>query len=64
MSRWIEKNPDGGYLITLDSKDSCKSMYNEICCNDASPCVADYPGGGYCERCPLFEREDMEGIHG
>lgn len=64
MSRWIEEKPEGGYLITLDDGERCKHMYNEICCNDASPRVADYPGDLYCRKCPLYEREDMEGING
>mgnify|MGYP007102090699 CR=1 FL=1 len=63
MSRWIEDKPDGGFIVRLDSEDQCKWMYNEVCCNDRSPFVADWPDSGYCERCPLYEQEDMEGIH-
>lgn len=58
MSRYIEEKA-GEYIITLADPDACHHMYNEVCCNDRSPMLGgwDY---GYCEYCPLFEKEDMK----
>ena len=61
MSRFIDYQP-----MHEDSIDysKCKWLYNEVCCNDSSPYVADYP---YplckCEsklECEFFEEEVEE----
>lgn len=41
----------------------CKWIIEEICCNDKSPCVADYPNSNMCKSkkdCEFFEKEDGE----
>lgn len=58
MSRWIERLPDGGYKDTLADPDECRHMYNEVCCHEDSPCLADYPGYEYCRQCKLFESKE------
>ena len=61
MSRYIEEK-DGKRIITIEDIEKCKWMYNEICCLDESPYVADYPYP-YClceskKDCKYFEKED------
>lgn len=60
MSRTIEELSDGTYHEEIADYDACRHMYNEVCCNDKSEWLADYPGE-YCEECPYFEVEDNEG---
>lgn len=62
MSRWIEKLLDDTLKEEIESMDICKWKINEICCNDKSEYLADYPYP-YCkcdskEECKLFEKED------
>ena len=58
MSKWVEELPDGEYNVTIADKDSCKYMYNEVCCNDRSPWCCSYSFGDICKGCELFEKED------
>ena len=60
MSRYIEQNPDGTLAETLADPDQCAWMFNEICCNDQSEHLADWPPEGYCEHCPFYAPEDMK----
>ena len=59
MSKWITQLDDGTYEVVLDDKYKCKWMYNEVCCNDQSEILADYPWNGECKKCKLFEREEL-----
>jgi len=43
MSRFLTSNLDGTYLEEIESMEVCKWKINEVCCNDKSPCLADYP---------------------
>ena len=58
MSKWIEEIGDGKYKAVLADQDECKHMYDMICCNDQSEWCCEYPGED-CEKCKLFEPEDM-----
>lgn len=60
MSRWIEVDHENGIVKEeIKSLEECRYLYNEVCCNELSDCVADYPDGEYCQRrCPHFARED------
>lgn len=62
MSRWIDRLPDGTYKTEIESMEVCKWKYNEICCNDKSTDLADYPyPSSKCENkqgCRYFEKED------
>lgn len=57
MSKWIEENPDGTMHTEIEDPEACAWMYNEVCCNDQSPYVADWPLLDFCDRCPLFTPE-------
>lgn len=57
MSKYIDYEP-----IHIDEIDysKCKYLINEVCCNDESECVADYPNIK-CEtkeECRYFAEED------
>lgn len=62
MSRFLTKNEDGTYLEEIESMEVCKWKINEVCCNDRSPDLADYPyPSNKCEskeKCKFFEKED------
>lgn len=62
MSRFLTKNEDGTYLEEIESMEECKWKINEVCCNDRSPDLADYPyPRSKCESkegCRYFEKED------
>ena len=59
MSRFIDYQP-----IHIDEIDynQCKWLINEVCCNDSSEYLADYPYPNCkCEnknQCKYFEKED------
>ena len=62
MSRWLDRNPDGTYKEEIESMELCKWMINEVCCNEQSEYLADYPHS-YCKcenekDCKYFEKED------
>ena len=67
MSRYLEKNKDGTYNEEVVSMQYCKWLINDICCNEKSDCLADYPYPmSICEMgkdgknyaCDCFEKED------
>lgn len=62
MSRFLTRNSDGTYLEEIESMEVCKWKVNEICCNDSSPNLGDYPYLSFiCENnkeCKYFEKED------
>ena len=58
MSRWIDRFPDGTYHEGIADPEECRWLYDEVCCNDRSPIVADWPPEGYCETCEFFEEEE------
>jgi len=61
MSRYLTRKEDDTYIQEIESMDMCKWKINEVCCNDSSIYVADYPPQGMCEnnkRCKYFEKED------
>lgn len=58
MSRWIEELSNGTYKEKIVDLQECKHMYNEVCCNDKSEWLADYPDSqNDCKKCKLFESE-------
>ena len=57
MSRWIEKLPDGTYHEGIADPGKCRWMYDEVCCNDKSPCAGDFADEDDCDYCGLFEKE-------
>lgn len=57
--RSIVKNDDGTYTTTILSMDGCKYLYEDVCCNDKSEFVADFPDQKKdCVECKFFEKED------
>lgn len=54
MSRFLTINPDGTFLEEIESMEVCKWRINDVCCNDKSPDLADYP----------YPREKCEGKEG
>ena len=60
MSRFLTKKEDGTYLEEIESMNICKWRINEVCCNEKSMYIGDYPDDK-CENgryCNLFEKED------
>ena len=62
MSSYLSKNEDGEYIKEIESMIICKWKINEICCNDKSEYLADYPSL-YCkcesiEDCRYYEKEE------
>lgn len=62
MSSFLSKNEKGEYKKEIESEEICKWKINEVCCNDKSPYLADYPSP-YCrceskKDCKYFEKED------
>lgn len=60
MSRFLTRNQDGTYIEEIESMEVCKWRINDVCCNDKSEYLADYP---YCKcesekDCKYFEKED------
>lgn len=46
--------------VLVDDINKCKWLCDEVCCNDESECLADYPPHKCesIEECELFEKED------
>lgn len=62
MSSWLSKNENGEYIKEIESSEICKYRINEVCCNDKSEYLADYPRP-FCkceskEDCKYFEKEE------
>lgn len=64
MSRFLTKTKDDETIIEIESMEVCKWRINDICCNDKSDCLADYPyPREICyidtkNRCEHFEKEE------
>nr|DAI63179.1 MAG TPA: hypothetical protein [Caudoviricetes sp.] len=62
MSKWLDKLEDGTYKTEIESMDICKWKVNEVCCNEKSEELGDYPyPSSKCEskeKCEYFEKED------
>ena len=62
MSRWLDRNPDGTYKEYIESMEICKWRINEVCCNDKSEYLGDYPYPNCkCESkkdCRYYKKED------
>lgn len=64
MSSWLDKDEKGNYIKQIESMKICKWKINEVCCNDKSSYLADYPYP-FCKceskkDCEWFEKEDGE----
>lgn len=64
MSSYLNYDENGNYIKEIESYDICKYKINEICCNDKSERLGDYPSP-FCkceskEDCEWFEKEDEE----
>ena len=62
MSSFLSKDKNGEYIKEIESLEICKWKINEVCCNDKSKYLADYPSP-YCEcesksDCIYFEEEE------
>ena len=62
MSSFLSRNKDGTYRKDIESMDICKWKINEVCCNESSEYLGDYPYP-YCKceskkQCKYFEKED------
>lgn len=67
MSRYLTQNKDGTYTEEIESVQVCKWRINDVCCNDKSDCLGNYPyPSSICEidedgkshACACFEKED------
>ena len=62
MSRFLTQKKDNSYLEEIESMEICKWKINEVCCNDASQYLGDYPPYWCkCESkkdCSSYEKED------
>ena len=60
MSRFLTQKDDGTYLEEIESMEVCKWRIDDVCCNESSPDLADYPyPREKCEgNCRYFEKED------
>ena len=56
MSRHLEKI-NGENVESIDDMKKCRWLYDEVCCNGMSDCVADFPSAEYCSKCVLFTKE-------
>ena len=43
---------------TIASMEECRHLCNEVCCNEESKTVGAFVDHRYCEKCPLFTKED------
>ncbi len=62
MSRSMTRNNDGTISEEIESMEVCKWRINDVCCNDKSDCLGDYPyPRSICEdgdACGCYEKED------
>ncbi len=67
MSRYLTQNKDGTYHEEIESMQVCKWRINDLCCNDKSDYLGNYPyPSSICEidedgknyACACFEKED------
>lgn len=61
MSSFLSRNEDRKYKKEIESVNICKWKINEVCVNDKSEYLADYPSP-FCkcenkEQCKYFEKE-------
>lgn len=56
MSRHLEKI-NGEYKESITDMSRCRWLYDEICCNTLSYCVAESPSEEYCSLCPCYTKE-------
>lgn len=70
MSRFLIYNEDGTIINDeIESMEVCKWRIDDICCNDSSPYLADYPyPREICHidckrRCEYFEEEKEEDVN-
>lgn len=61
MSKFIEEDGNGKTIISLDDPTRCDWMYNEVCCNDRTHWIADYPSKEDCISCSQFKKESFKG---
>lgn len=64
MSSFLSKDDNENYIKEIESFEICKWKINEVCCNDKSEYLADYPSP-FCrceslKDCKYFEKEDDE----
>lgn len=62
MSSFLIKNKNGECEKEIESMEICKWKINEVCCNDKSEYLADYPSP-FCKceskkDCNFFEKEE------
>lgn len=62
MSRFLTKKEDGTYLEEIESMEVCKWRISDVCCNEKSEDLGDYPYPRetcyHAGVCPYFEKED------
>ena len=67
MSRFLTFTEDGEKIEEIESMEICKWRINDVCCNDKSDCLGDFPyPRSICElendgknwACGCFEKED------
>lgn len=56
MSRHIEQKENGEWIETITNYDECRWLYDEVCVNDSSEWLADFPLD-WCKECRYFKKE-------
>lgn len=44
----------------MTRKRECKYLYDEVCCNDSSEYLADFPSKEDCDKCEFYEKEVVD----
>jgi hypothetical protein len=67
LSRFLTKTENDETIEEIESMKKCKWLINEVCCNDKSDCLGDFPyPSSICEieedgknyMCGCFEKEN------
>ena len=49
-----------GFVERLDNPNKCRWLYDDVCCNDSSEWLADFPLD-LCKTCRYFTKERVNG---
>ena len=53
-------NDNGKRTETIKDPEKCAWLYDEVCCNDSSEWLADFPLE-FCQKCRYFTSEERKG---
>lgn len=58
MSRYLQQRIDGAWEEMLEDMNKCSYLIDDVCCNDNSEHLGDFPDDEDCETCHHFKAED------